>query len=98
MQLQAALFPEELLSYFELTEVSKATESQVRMQLKERNMPPEEYKGQTLHSKGLMPEIEVQVRLYTPYYCKDQLKVFKARFRLLIVIPKYAAISSFEID
>lgn len=59
-QLVELLLPEGLLSYFDITSVSKAANGQVSIELEERNTPPDEYKGQLLHSKGLLPTIEVQ--------------------------------------
>ena len=59
-QLVELLLPEGLLSYFDITSVSKAANGQVSIELEERNTPPDEFKGQLLHSKGLLPAIEVQ--------------------------------------
>lgn len=59
-QLVELLLPEGLLSYFDITSVSKAANGQVHIELEERNTPPDEYKGQLLHSKGLLSAIEVQ--------------------------------------
>lgn len=59
-QLAELLLPEGLLSYFDITSVSKAASGQVHIHLEERNDPPAELKGQLLHSKGFMPEIEIQ--------------------------------------
>jgi len=42
--------PEGALEYFELTRVSKDKEGLVLF-LEEKNLPPGEYAGQTLHSK-----------------------------------------------
>jgi hypothetical protein len=59
-QLLELLLPEGLLTYFDITSVSKESNGPVHIELEERNTPPEEYKGQLLHSKGLLPAIEVQ--------------------------------------
>jgi hypothetical protein len=54
------LLPEGLLSYFDITSVTKNKEGQVSIHLEERNEPPDEFRGRVLHSKGLLPAIEVQ--------------------------------------
>lgn len=59
-QLIELLLPEGLLTYFDITSVSKEAVGPVHIELEERNTPPDEYKGQLLHSKGLLPPIEVQ--------------------------------------
>ena len=59
-QLAELLLPEGLLAYFDITSVSKVADGQVHIELEERITPPEEFKGQLLHSKGLLPAIEVQ--------------------------------------
>lgn len=51
--------PEGTLEYFDLTRVLKDKEGLVLF-LEEKNLPPEEYKDQKLHSKGFLPEIRVQ--------------------------------------
>lgn len=51
--------PEGTLEYFDLTRVLKDKEGFVLF-LEEKNLPPAEYAGQTLHSKGFYPEIRVQ--------------------------------------
>ncbi len=53
------LLPEGTLEYFELTRVVKDKEGLVLF-LEEKNLPPEEYKGRKLHSKGFFPEVRVQ--------------------------------------
>jgi hypothetical protein len=59
-QLVELLLPEGLLSYFDITTVTKADNGNIVIELEERISPPDEYKGQVLHSKGLLPTIEVQ--------------------------------------
>lgn len=59
-QLVELLLPEGLLTYFDITSVSKAANGQVHIDLEERNSTPDEYRGQLLHSKGLLPAQEVQ--------------------------------------
>ena len=58
-ELMSYLLPEGTLDYFELTHVVKDKEGLVLF-LEERNLPPAEYTGQTLHSKGFLPEVRVQ--------------------------------------
>lgn len=58
-QLIELLLPAGILDYFELTNTTKDIKG-ISIFLEEKNLPPEEYKGQLLHSKGFMPEIEVQ--------------------------------------
>jgi len=53
------LLPEGALEYFDITHVVKDKEGLVLF-LEEKNVPPAEYSGQTLHSKGFYPEIRVQ--------------------------------------
>lgn len=48
------LLPEGVLQYFDLTRVLKDKEGFVLF-LEEENLPPGEYTGQTLHSKGFYP-------------------------------------------
>ena len=59
-ELAELLLPEGLLEYFDLTAVTKDTNGAAHIELEERSTPPDEYKGQLLHSKGLLPTIEVQ--------------------------------------
>lgn len=53
------LLPEGVLQYFEITEVED-TEETVLLHLIERNIPPKEYKGKKLTSKGFYEPITVQ--------------------------------------
>jgi hypothetical protein len=50
--------PEGTLDYFDLTHIVKDTQGLVLF-LEEKNLPPEEYNGQKLHSKGFYPEVRV---------------------------------------
>lgn len=59
-QIVELLLPEGLLSFFDIVNVSKDKEGPIHIYLEERNTPPEEYKGEVLHSKGFLPDIEVQ--------------------------------------
>lgn len=59
-QLAELLLPEGLLTYFDITSITKTATGHVHIYLEERNTPPDEYKGRLLHSKGLLPEVEVQ--------------------------------------
>ena len=58
-ELMSYLLPEGTLDYFELTHIVKDKEGLVLF-LEERNLPPAEYTGQTLHSKGFLAEVRVQ--------------------------------------
>jgi hypothetical protein len=58
-QLIELLLPAGILDYFELTNTAKDLKG-ISIFLEEKNIIPEEYKGQLLHSKGFLPEIEVQ--------------------------------------
>lgn len=59
-ELAALLLPDGLLGYFDITNVGKEADGKVHIFLEEKNEPPVEFKGQLLHSKGFLPEIEVQ--------------------------------------
>lgn len=58
-ELMGYFLPEGTLEYFDLTHIVKDKEGLVLF-LEEKNIPPAEYKDQTLHSKGFYPEIRVQ--------------------------------------
>lgn len=58
-ELMGYLLPAGTLDYFELTHIVKDKEGLVLF-LEEKNLPPTEYKDQTLHSKGFLPEVRVQ--------------------------------------
>lgn len=58
-QLAELFLPAGILEYFELVNVSKDSNG-ISIFLEEKNIVPEEYKDQLLHSKGFMPEIGVQ--------------------------------------
>lgn len=58
-QLASILLPAGILEFFELTQVSK-TEDSFEIYLSEKNLTPEEYKGQELESKGFLPEVHIQ--------------------------------------
>lgn len=58
-ELMGYLLPAGTLDYFELTHIVKDKEGLVLF-LEEKNLPPVEYQDQTLHSKGLLPEMRVQ--------------------------------------
>ena len=58
-ELMGYFLPEGTLEYFDITHVVKDKAGLVLF-LEEKNLPPAEYTGQTLHSKGFHPEIRVQ--------------------------------------
>lgn len=58
-QLAEVLLPAGILDYFELISVLKEKNG-INIFLEEKNMTPEEYKKELLHSKGFLPEIQVQ--------------------------------------
>jgi hypothetical protein len=58
-ELMSYFLPEGTLEYFDLTHVVKDKEGLVLF-LEEKNIPPAEYTGQTLHSKGFYPQVRVQ--------------------------------------
>jgi len=58
-ELMGYLLPAGTLEYFDFTQVVKDKIGLVLF-LEEKPEPPAEYKGQLLHSKGLLPEIRVQ--------------------------------------
>ena len=58
-ELMGFLLPAGTLEYFDLTHIVKDKEGLVLF-LEEKNIPPAEYAGQTLHSKGFYPEVRVQ--------------------------------------
>jgi hypothetical protein len=58
-QLVEMMLPEGTLEYFDLIRVYKDREG-LKIYLVEKNLPPEEYKKEVLHSKGFTPEIEVR--------------------------------------
>ena len=57
-QLVSLLLPEGLLDYFALTEVG-SDKGLLCIYLEEKNITPEEYKTQSLHSKGFYPEVRI---------------------------------------
>jgi hypothetical protein len=58
-QLVELMLPEGTLEYFNLVRLYKDKEG-LKLYLEEKNTPPEEYQGQTLHSKGFTPEVEIR--------------------------------------
>lgn len=58
-QLVEMILPQGTLEYFDLVRVYKDREG-LKIYLEEKNTPPEEYRKETLHSKGFTPEIEVR--------------------------------------
>ena len=58
-ELMGYFLPEGTLDFFEITHIVKDKEGLVLF-LEEKNLPPAEYAGQTLHSKGFLPEVRVQ--------------------------------------
>jgi hypothetical protein len=53
------LLPEGTLDFFDLIHIIKDKDGLVLF-LEEKNIPPAEYEGQTIHSKGFYPEVRVQ--------------------------------------
>jgi transposase len=53
------LLPEGILTYFDLVNTIKDQEG-LKIYLEEKNIHPEEYKGQQLHSKGFYPPTSIQ--------------------------------------
>lgn len=53
------LLPQGTLEFFEITHVVEDKDGLVLF-LEEKNIPPSEYEGQTIHSKGFYPEVRVQ--------------------------------------
>ncbi|ACU63398.1 hypothetical protein Cpin_5982 [Chitinophaga pinensis DSM 2588] len=53
------MLPEGILEYFELANTTKDSK-EINIFLEEKNIVPEEYKDQSLHSKSFLPEIQVQ--------------------------------------
>jgi hypothetical protein len=58
-QLVEMMLPEGTLHYFDLIRVYKDHEG-LKLYLEEKNLPPEEYKNEVLHSKGFTPEVEIR--------------------------------------
>lgn len=58
-QLIELMLPAGILEYFELTNTTKDSKG-INIFLEEKNIVPEEYKDHLLHSKGFLPEIQVQ--------------------------------------
>jgi len=57
-QLVELLLPSGTLEYFDLMRVYKDQEG-FKIYLEEKNVTPEEYKNEVLHSKGFTPEVEI---------------------------------------
>ena len=53
------LLPEGILEYFELSKIVEGLTG-LNIFLEEKNLPPAEYQGQKLESKGFLPEIHIQ--------------------------------------
>lgn len=53
------LLPEGILEYFDITQIHHDKE-EIWIQLEELNVIPEEYKNDTLLSKGFLPETSIQ--------------------------------------
>lgn len=53
------LLPACILENFDLVHVAQSSEG-LNLFLQEKNIPPQEYKGQPLESKGFLPEISIQ--------------------------------------
>lgn len=58
-QLAELFLPAGILDYFELTNVLKDSKG-INIFLEEKNIVPAEYKAVLLHSKGFLPQVEVQ--------------------------------------
>jgi hypothetical protein len=57
-QLIEILLPAGTLDYIDLAHVYKDRES-LNIYLEEKNLPPQEYKDEVLHSKGFIPEVKI---------------------------------------
>ncbi|MBS1602757.1 MAG: transposase [Bacteroidetes bacterium] len=53
------MLPEGTLEYFDLERVYKDKEG-LKIYLEEKNIVPSEYKDETLHSKGFLPEMDIR--------------------------------------
>lgn len=53
------LLPKGLQEYFDITELEKNSDSYI-IHLEEKNIPPSQYKDNTLHSKGFYEAITIQ--------------------------------------
>lgn len=58
-QLAELFLPAGILDYFELRDIIKDSKG-INIFLEEKNIIPAEYKDEVLHSKGFLPEIQVQ--------------------------------------
>ena len=58
-ELLGYLLPEGTLDFFDLIHIIKDKDGLVLF-LEEKNIPPAEYEGQTIHSKGFYPEVRAQ--------------------------------------
>lgn len=58
-QLIELLLPAGILDYFELVNTTKDSKG-INIYLEEKNIVPEEFKDQLLHSKGFLPEVHIQ--------------------------------------
>ena len=57
--LVALLLPAGILDYFKLINTQK-TVAEISIYLEEKNIPPFEYKAEKLHSRGFLPETQIQ--------------------------------------
>lgn len=58
-QLVSLMLPAGVMEYFDLMNVEQG-DTGIKIYLEEKNIVPYEYRSQKLHSKGFMPEVEVQ--------------------------------------
>ncbi len=59
LDLLKAFLPVGVLDYFEVTGFEKHGE-QLTLQLEEKNLLPDQYKGQPYHSKGFLPPVLIE--------------------------------------
>lgn len=54
------MLPAGVMEYFDLMNVEQSDDGVIKIYLEEKNISPYEYRLQKLHSKGFLPEVEVQ--------------------------------------
>lgn len=59
LDLLKAFLPAGVLDYFEVTGIDKKGE-QLTLQLEEKNLLPDQFKGQPFHSKGFLPPVLIE--------------------------------------
>ncbi len=59
LDLLKAFLPDGVLDYFEVKGIDKKGE-QLTLQLEEKNLLPDQFKGQPFHSKGFLPPVLIE--------------------------------------